>query len=261
MGLQSEGRKRGGEISTALDVVQAAPDGVESIGKRVFPRQRLGGVGQEPVVGRIQVGAVIGHEGPLAAIRDAKIVVNPEVSQLSGGEDIGRETLVRLAAELEDAALVEIGDGRVPTVDGGSFGTGKRLPVVDPVGDVVSSGGESRLKGAEFEHESVIESGNTILFQESVSWDIVEIDRASVERSRQNPQRTANHGQCGLSPPGKGGEDEDKRLMMTKHGLLTLLNIIANRNIIIISMKAGSQNYWKAPSRRENTLEGGVVAC
>jgi hypothetical protein len=54
--------------------------------------------------------------------------------------------LVRLAAELEDTALVEIGDGRVPAVDGRSFGTGKWFPVVDPVGDVVSSGGNPASK-------------------------------------------------------------------------------------------------------------------
>lgn len=93
VGLQGEGRKLGGEVIAALHIVQAAPDGIVGVGKRVFPRRSLGGAGQEPVVGRIKIAAVIGDVCSLAAIRDAIIVLNPKVSQFSGGEDIGGENL------------------------------------------------------------------------------------------------------------------------------------------------------------------------
>lgn len=62
--------------------------------------------------------------------------------------------------------------------------------------------GESRIKVAEFEYEAGVEGRDAILLQEGVSWSVLEIDRADVERGRHQPLRTANHDQRSLSPRG-----------------------------------------------------------
>ena len=164
--MQGVGGGCAGDVTGAVFVVETAEVGLGGGGEAPFEGVGSGdavaGIREgwdEPVVGGVAVGGVVGDEGPLGADVHGLAVVGPDVGLLVGGEhEAGAEggAAGGGAVGKQGEAGGEEPLGGVPTAGGRGGDAVEGFPVGEPEGHVGVVRDE-RAEGADFEGVGVVE--------------------------------------------------------------------------------------------------------